>query len=203
MHACAIDAPRRVLSADTSIVAIARAILQLQSLARHLVVFSPKRRPANAGETAQPARVLPGWCCGSRCSRTPAPIATLKVPLESTCQARFNGVSPVGIAWGVPELQSLLGTGFRDGRPHFRLNGATRAVAASASHSRVQPYRHRCNRSGRSRATSRRTPARHLVVCTPKTTPSKRGRDSSACARPPGLVLRLSLLANARADCDA
>jgi len=35
-----------------------------------------------------------------------------------------------------------------------------------------------------------------------ETTPSKRGRDSPACARPPGLVLRLSLLANARADCD-
>ena len=71
----------------------------LQSLARHLVVFSPARRPANAGETAQPARVLPGWCCGSRCSRTPGPIATVRVSLESTRQARFNDVSLVEIAW--------------------------------------------------------------------------------------------------------
>ena len=72
--------------------------------ARHLVVFSPKRRPANAGETAQSARVLPGWYCGSRGSRTPRPIATVQVSLESSRRNCSTDASFAEIARVVPEL---------------------------------------------------------------------------------------------------
>ena len=67
----------------------------LVALAAPVLRAGEHRRPANAGETAQSARVLPGWNCGCRCSRTPGPIATVQVPLESSRLSH-------SLTWGLP-----------------------------------------------------------------------------------------------------